>query len=114
MRGLDLEQSLPLYGSAAQRDNEPDRPRPATCPPQNNTHYEIVSLVYCLTTIDVAGVRYDGVYQDRLSIPIQHTSQFEQSALSLHALPFIVRRASTIPPLGVITSGHDPVPAAQP
>ena len=29
------------------------------------THYEIVSLVYCLTTIDVAGVRYDGVYQNR-------------------------------------------------
>ena len=50
---------------------------------------------------------------------VQHTSSVPNSepnptsALSLHALPFIVRRASTAP-LGVITSGNDPVPAAQP
>ena len=48
---------------------------------------------------------------------VQHTSSVRTangtSALSLHALPFIVRRASTAP-LGVITSGNDPVPAAQP
>ena len=41
-----------LIGSAAQRDNEPDLSQPSTCPPQNNTHCEIVSLVYCPTTID--------------------------------------------------------------
>ena len=42
-----------LIGSAAQRDNEPDLPKPSTSPPQNNTHCEIVSLVYCPTTMDI-------------------------------------------------------------
>ena len=43
-----------LIGSAAQRDNEPDLPKPSTSPPQNNTHCEIVSLVYCPTTMGIA------------------------------------------------------------
>ena len=50
-----------LIGSAAQRDNEPDLPKPSMSPPQNNTHCEIVSLVYCPTTMDITSVRYDGV-----------------------------------------------------